>query len=147
MNQSEFLNILISGNERDLSDLSFSLLNISEMSTLENLCIYVEEIQSVLHTVGASETGKINSLKRMLSFLKPISNGGCRCEKYNICFYMPYSEQNKGLVKVISAISNKETFETQCICICTVCHKIFEVKEYEAGFGRRADWKVKIQVA
>ena len=144
MEPVEFLKVLDNGGEREIRDLSYKFLHITDMATLKKLSVLVNDVEIFLKNLASSEKGKIESVTRIISFLKPISNGGCRCEKYNICSYPVHSEHKKGLVNILSEMSNKETFETQCTCECVLCQKAFEVFEYEAGFGRRAEWKSKI---
>jgi len=144
MKPEEFIEILKSGEVREISDLSYNLLHLTDMSTLKRLSKLVNEIETIVEGYNQFENEKVISLKRILSFLIPISNNGCRCEKYSICSYPSFSEQKKGLIRILAENHDIKTFQSNILCECVLCKRRFNVCEYEAGFGRRFDWKIII---
>jgi len=140
MDTKEFKNTLSSLDHRKISDLSYQILNIEDLETLRDLAKYFVKAEDEIR----SEHGSNDSVNRISSFLHPIFSGACRCTKYNICTYFPYSEAKKGLVEILSNESNKATYESRIMCECVLCHTQFNVHEYEAGFGRRPEWAKKI---
>ena len=131
---------MLSGSDREVSDLSYNLLNTADMNVLKAIAdeFVSMELSPVKRSV-AKET-----LNRIEKFLNAIHSGACRCEKYSICTYPVYSEQKREMIKILSVNNDPLTQDCDVLCSCTLCGALFSVHEYDAGFGRKFDWSKKI---
>ncbi|WP_459780460.1 hypothetical protein [Photobacterium sp. R1] len=147
MNIESLLLSLNSGNEREISDLSYRVLNIPDNQVLVELAHHLVNIVSLSRSSvwdGLAEKQKILiSVDRIVRFLERVQKTGCRCSKYFICSYSVYAEAERGWVKIRACNSNQKTSESEIDCQCSACGQRFSVHESEAGFGRRATWQAR----
>ena len=147
MNIETLKETLESGTEREISDLSYSILNISDSSILIEIARNLNELTpfatSSLWDKSEDKLKIQESIDRIVRFLELVSISGCCCSKYSICSYFPFAEEKRGLVEILENETHNETWESYVECKCTSCGQKYSVFEREAGFGRRAEWQEK----
>jgi hypothetical protein len=146
VNPADFIEILRAGSEKEVSDTSYKVLKVTDSEVLKSLVSHVDDVENFKLEIqgnGLENNQRVLcSLDRITRFLNHLKQGGCRCFKYKICSYMPFTEAKEGRVSILSEDSDPTTWETNLVCECVLCTKKYHVHEYEAGFGRRADWRV-----
>jgi len=145
LNIEELLSTLKAGNDSDISDISYSLLNISDVNMLKQLAENRYQIKPFLAPSYWSSDEKkgaiLRSIDRIIRFLDAVSATGCRCAKYTQASYFVHGEAKQGVVEILSNDSDPKTWESKITCKCIACRQQYFVREFEAGFGRRSEWK------
>ena len=74
----------------------------------------------------------------LISFLKQIAKGECRCLKYKYTHSWPETEEYQKLIEITSI--NDKNIDVIYECKCTLCNASFSVVKYEERFGHRHSW-------
>ncbi len=145
MEIEDLISILQSGNEREISDISYSLMNVSDNTFLQNLAGSLELITPLSSSSYWSSQGNKHrvrvSIDRITTFLEAVRTTGCRCAKYLQLPYFAHSEADKGMIEIILNEADPQTRKSKITCQCTACAQYYVAHEFDAGFGRRAQWE------
>ncbi|KJY96048.1 hypothetical protein CWC09_17155 [Pseudoalteromonas ruthenica] len=145
MEIEDLISILQSGNEREISDISYSLMNVSDNAFLQKLAGSLELITPLSSSSYWSSHGNKHrvrvSIDRITTFLEAVRTTGCRCAKYLQLPYFANSEADKGMIEIILNEADPQTRKSKITCQCTACAQYYVAHEFDAGFGRRAQWE------
>ena len=123
------------------------ILSISDMHILKELAKNREKFQILRRTETWQNNGVrqlvLRKMDELVTFLRYIENGDCRCIKYQFIKPDPEKEESLGLVKILKKVQHDRFFEISYECECTICHTIFICHSAEERFHIGYYWRRK----